>query len=214
MGPWAQRSIGAWWPSGWWDPRGGTKTGISPSRSTHLPATSPPPWGDVPSPAFSSFPSCLVASPPHLFSVLLPRAALYLVPATLLPLAFALGCCSAAPVVSSPPAAPLSLHVPLAPRLSPPLLQALLFGSFFPPGCRSPCRSSEQFLFPIRMTVSLQSLQPPWAPDERPWLAFLPTTHSSCLGCLLPLPSCAAPPSADSSWCAPSSTCLCAPAVL
>ena len=31
---------------GWWDPRGGTKTGCLPSMSTHLPATLPPPWGD------------------------------------------------------------------------------------------------------------------------------------------------------------------------
>ena len=45
--PWAQRSTGCLVASlGWWDPRGGTKTGCLPSMSTHLPASLPPPWGD------------------------------------------------------------------------------------------------------------------------------------------------------------------------
>ena len=200
MGPWAQRSIGAWWPYQVGGTPGAALRRVSPRRGapTFLP---PRPLRGVTChlPPFLPFlPAWLPRLPTSSLSSCLGQFCTW----------SRLPCC-----LSRLPWSPLSLHVPLAPRLSPPLLQALLFGSFFPPGCRSPCRSSEQFLFPIRMTVSLQSLQPPWAPDERPWLAFLPTTHSNCLGCLLPLPSCAAPPP-DSSWCAPSSTCLCAPAVL
>ena len=52
---------GAWWPSGWWDPRGSTKTGLSP------------PWGDSPvpsAPLVSSLVSLPFASPSNLVAPL------------------------------------------------------------------------------------------------------------------------------------------------
>ena len=113
--PWAQWSNGRVVALlGWWDPRGGTKTGTSPSRSTHLPAASPPPWGDSAISPSSSVPPLLPAWPPCLP---------FFGPTSSLRSRLSLSYC----VLSLPALVSFMLSLPVPP---PPVLRFLVF---FPP---------------------------------------------------------------------------------